>query len=175
MSAKDLTWASYMMPQIIPSFSKNTQSEQVHSSSAEILKLLAALLVWFPFRFSLLSWIVISICCHQSYLHTVFILFMLLIVCFYFFFELCLLVVSFALYFWWMNFILDFYIQDFSSFNEYLMMIPWPNDGPQWTSTHQGTHPLDGCLLWLSCGWSSTELLPSFILVTCSIRSRSNT
>jgi hypothetical protein len=34
--------------------------------------------------------------------------------------------------------------------------------------------PSTGCLLWLSCGWSSTELLPSFILVTHSVRSRSN-
>jgi hypothetical protein len=56
MSAIGRTWASYMTPQIIPSFSKNTQSEQVHSSSAEILKLLAALLLLLlPFRFSSLS------------------------------------------------------------------------------------------------------------------------
>jgi hypothetical protein len=34
--------------------------------------------------------------------------------------------------------------------------------------------PSTGCLLWLSCGWSSTQLLPSFILVTHSVRSRSN-
>ncbi len=30
-----------------------------------------------------------------------------------------------------------------------------------------------GCPLWLSCGWNSTESLPTFILVTHSIRSRS--
>ncbi len=30
-----------------------------------------------------------------------------------------------------------------------------------------------GCPWWLSCGWNSTELLPTFILVTHSIRSRS--
>jgi hypothetical protein len=34
--------------------------------------------------------------------------------------------------------------------------------------------PSRGCLLCLSCGWSSTELLLGFILVTHSIRSRSN-
>jgi hypothetical protein len=34
--------------------------------------------------------------------------------------------------------------------------------------------PSTGCLLWLSCGWSSTELLFGFILVTHSINSRSN-
>jgi hypothetical protein len=37
MSAIDRTWASYMMPQIIPSFSKNTQSEQVHSRDTQAL------------------------------------------------------------------------------------------------------------------------------------------
>jgi len=99
MSAIGRTWASYMMPQIIPSFFKNTQSEQVHSSSAEILKLLAALLLLLlPFRFSSLSLMSFQfvamrpICIGLLYIF-------LLIVCFYFFFELCLLAFSIALYF----------------------------------------------------------------------------
>jgi len=34
--------------------------------------------------------------------------------------------------------------------------------------------PSTECPLWLSCGWSSTKLLPGFILVTRSKRSKSN-
>jgi hypothetical protein len=39
---------------------------------------------------------------------------------------------------------------------------------------HPTSAPSTGWLLWLSFGWPSTELLPGFILVTHSIRSRSN-
>jgi len=30
---------------------------------------------------------------------------------------------------------------------------------PKWTNTHQAHHPCTGCLLWLSCGGTSTELI----------------
>ncbi len=56
----------------------------------------------------------------------------------------------------------------------------WVHLGSLWL-TRQGhsepaptNAPSTGCLLWLSCEWSSTELPPSFILVTLSVRSRSN-
>jgi len=49
---------------------------------------------------------------HESYLHRVF-PFFLLIICFHFFFGLCLFVLSFVLYFWWMGFYPWFLIQCF--------------------------------------------------------------
>jgi hypothetical protein len=53
--------------------------------------------------------------CHESSLHRVLTWF-LLIVCFCFFFRLCLVVFSFALYFWWMGSIPDFYLGVFLLF-----------------------------------------------------------
>jgi hypothetical protein len=55
--------------------------------------------------------IVLSLLCYhwlsfysfKSYLFCVFFLYFSLIVCFHFFFGLCLLVPSFAMYFWWMG------------------------------------------------------------------------
>jgi hypothetical protein len=70
-----------------------------------------------PYTKGLLCYHLLSFCSHESSLHKVFIwfYFILLIVCFCFFFGLCLLVFSFALDFWWMFFILNFYLQGFSS------------------------------------------------------------
>ncbi len=53
-------------------------------------------------------------------LHRAFTLF-LLIVLFCFFFGLCLLALSFALYFWWMGSILDFIV----GFFFFLLPLPW--------------------------------------------------
>jgi hypothetical protein len=44
--------------------------------------------------------------------------------------------------------------------------------GPQCTNTHHP--PSTGCLLLLSSGWTSTELIFGFTLVTNSVRNRSH-
>jgi hypothetical protein len=43
--------------------------------------------------------------------------------------------------------------------------------GSQWTSTHHT--PSTGCLLLLSCGWTSTELIFGYSLVTNSVGNKS--
>jgi len=46
--------------------------------------------------------------------------------------------------------------------------------GPQWTSAPTSA-PSTGCPSILSCGWTSTELISDFTLVTNSVRNRSQT
>jgi hypothetical protein len=60
---------------------------------------------------------------------------------------------------WWQ-------IDHFSSHASGIKVEYLDEKGPKRTSAHHAT----GCLLWLSCGWTSTELTSGFILVTHSVR-----
>jgi hypothetical protein len=97
---------------------------------------------------------------HGSYVHRVFTLFLLHIVCFCFFFGLYLLVLLFALHFRWMG---PFQFLILIS-RVFLVVFFLMLKGKHAQST--------GCPTFLRYGWILTEWIFSFTLVTTAVRNR---